>query len=738
MRFIAAVLALAMCLYFNGAGAQTPAAAPALDQAQVDQMVKTITQNVLQELNKQGVAPQAAAPAAAEHAAAPMHPTEAMTSMGAEYGSHGSRVAENLKAMVTALPNIGDEFSRIGYQLQPANGVGYSHAALFGLILLAFAIAMAVEWGIRALCARPRALLMRNVADSADIARLAGLFVLDLAAVIGFQVAAEGLAGLWFEAPAPQSLFAVYVLKQLVMWRYAVLVLELILRPGIPQARLVPVADAEARRSKFWLTGLFLLALAFISFQRVLIVAGMHVDNVRAVAVVTGVAIAALLIVGIWVARRVVSQLMVSGHLSTESGFGLRLAFARRWHYLAIGATLFWLATWLNGVILKNLGPFQAMTRTLVILLLLLIAEGIVARAARALFRKGDGSAAAVTRRCIGVGLRIVAIALIAESWAVGAMQLMPGEQWQALTKSITAAAVTMFVAYVFWELAKYWIDRKLKEGQPAAGHDDHGDADHTTPPPPSSRLATLLPIFRVVLAAGLLVLTVLVVLTELGINTAPLIAGASVFGLAISFGSQTLVKDIVSGVFYMADDAFRVGEYIDTGKAKGTVEGFTLRSLKVRHQNGQINTIPFGQLGAITNFSRDWVTVKFNLRMSHNTDIEAVRKLVKKIGQEMLTDPELGPVILQPLKMQGVADIQDNALVLRFKFTTKPGKPTLVQRHAIRRIFQAFAEKGIKFASSAVTVQTAGGVPGSAEAGAAAAAKMAADAQANAAAQHG
>ncbi|MGG2362154.1 mechanosensitive ion channel family protein, partial [Salmonella enterica] len=103
--------------------------------------------------------------------------------------------------------------------------------------------------------------------------------------------------------------------------------------------------------------------------------------------------------------------------------------------------------------------------------------------------------------------------------------------------------------------------------------------------------------------------------------------------GVAVGFGAQTLVKDIISGMFFLLGDAFRVGEYIDTGKAKGTVEGFTLRSLKVRHQNGQINTIPFGQLGAITNFSRDWVTVKFNLRMSHDTDIELVRKTVKKIG---------------------------------------------------------------------------------------------------------
>lgn len=731
MRLIAAILGLFLILPFNTAVAQAPAASPALSQAQIDQIVTTITQNVLQELNKQGVAPKPAAPAA-DLQAAPEHPVAAMTSMGADYGSRGSRLAENLRAMVTALPNLGSEFSRIGVQLQPAEGQGYGRAGLYGLILLAFIVALAVEWTIRALSARLRTTLMRNVVDNADITRLAGLFALDLVAVIGFQVVAEGLAGLWFDNTLPQSLFAVYVLKQLVMWRYAALVLELILRPGIPQARLVPVADNEARRSKFWLTGLILLALACIVFQRVLVVAGMHADNVRAIGVLVGVIIAGLLIAGIWVARRVVSQLMVSSHLPTDPGFGLRLALARRWHYVAIGATLFWLATWLNGIILKNLGPFQAMTRTLVILLLLLIAEGVVARAARAIFRKGDGSAAAVARRCIGVGLRIIAIAMIAEAWAVGAMRLVAGEHWQALTRSISAAAVTMFVAYVFWELAKYWIDRKLKESQPNLSHDDHAGADHGVmpTPTPASRLATLLPIFRVVLAAGLLVLTVLVVLTELGINTAPLIAGASVFGLAISFGSQTLVKDIVSGVFYMADDAFRVGEYIDTGKAKGTVEGFTLRSLKVRHQNGQINTIPFGQLGAITNFSRDWVTVKFNLRMSHNTDIEAVRKLVKKIGLEMMADPELGPFILQPLKMQGVADIQDNALILRFKFTTKPGKPTLVQRQAIRRIFQTFAEKGIKFASSAVTVQTAGGTTDAAAAGAAAA-KAIAEAQA-------
>ena len=109
-----------------------------------------------------------------------------------------------------------------------------------------------------------------------------------------------------------------------------------------------------------------------------------------------------------------------------------------------------------------------------------------------------------------------------------------------------------------------------------------------------------------------------------------------------MSFGSQSLVRDIVSGVFFLAEDSFRVGEYIDCGKVKGTVEGFTVRSIRLRHQNGQLHIVPFGQLAHITNFSRDWTTVKFNLAFALDTDVELLRKTVKKIGLEMMDEPQL------------------------------------------------------------------------------------------------
>jgi small-conductance mechanosensitive channel len=150
------------------------------------------------------------------------------------------------------------------------------------------------------------------------------------------------------------------------------------------------------------------------------------------------------------------------------------------------------------------------------------------------------------------------------------------------------------------------------------------------------------MPLLRVAMAIVIGAVAVLIVLSQLGVNITPLVAGASILGLAVSFGSQTLVRDIVSGIFYLAEDAFRVGEYIDCGKAKGTVEGFMLRSIRLRHQNGQIHTIPFGQLGQITNYSRDWTTMKFNLRFVRDTDLEKLRRPVKKIGLEVMEDSEM------------------------------------------------------------------------------------------------
>ena len=236
----------------------------------------------------------------------------------------------------------------------------------------------------------------------------------------------------------------------------------------------------------------------------------------------------------------------------------------------------------------------------------------------------------------------------------------------------------------------------------PPAGTTAPGSSDEEAQAVPATRLSTVLPLIRDIALGLVVAITALLVLSALGLDISPLLAGFGVFGLAISFGSQALVKDIVSGIFFIAEDAFRVGEYIDTGRLKGTVEHISLRSVRLRHQNGQFHTMPFGQIQSITNYSRDWSVVKFELKFDLGVDVEKLRKTVKRVGLEIMDDPELAAQILQPLKMQGIQDVTETALIVRFKFTARPGNPSLVQREAIKRLLMAFREDGLNLASGA------------------------------------
>jgi len=225
-----------------------------------------------------------------------------------------------------------------------------------------------------------------------------------------------------------------------------------------------------------------------------------------------------------------------------------------------------------------------------------------------------------------------------------------------------------------------------------------------------ASRLATLLPLFRNFILVVIFVTVALIVFNDIGINVAPLFAGAGVVGLAIGFGAQTLVRDILSGAFYLFDDAFRKGEYIDIGTVKGTVERVSARSFQLRHHLGPLHTVPFGEIQFLTNFSRDWVMMKLPLRVTYDTDVEKVRKLVKKLGQDLLEDEVVGPMFLQPLKSQGVIEMQDSAMIIRVKFMARPGDQWVLRKRVYQEIRDLFAREGIKFAHKEVTVRLADG----------------------------
>jgi small-conductance mechanosensitive channel len=303
--------------------------------------------------------------------------------------------------------------------------------------------------------------------------------------------------------------------------------------------------------------------------------------------------------------------------------------------------------------------------------------------------------------RAIRLVLIVAGAVFLAKVWGIEFSAMTSGDTLaNRILRGGLNAAIIILAADFGWTIVKALVARRL-------GHMPGPDASgHGLQDPKQARLRTLLPIFQNILLATIVVMALLMVLSSIGIEIGPLIAGAGVVGVAIGFGAQTLVKDVISGVFYLLDDAFRVGEYIQSGSYKGTVESFSLRSVKLRHHRGYIFTVPFGELGAVQNMSRDWVIDKFSINVDYSTDVEKARKIVKKIGQQFAEDPEYAPHIIEPMKMQGVQNFGDYGIELRIKMMTKPGEQFVIRRKAYVAIKKAFEEAGIKIPFPTVMVR--------------------------------
>ena len=296
-----------------------------------------------------------------------------------------------------------------------------------------------------------------------------------------------------------------------------------------------------------------------------------------------------------------------------------------------------------------------------------------------------------------------VIVFLLTNLWGLNLLDLANSGLGAQTAGLLVEILLTLLIAYILWELvaalAGYW------QAQENSLAEEAGDVGGEIGGTGLSRVATLLPILRRTAQFLIILVTTIMILSELGVNIAPILAGAGVVGLAIGFGAQTLVKDIVSGMFFLADDAFRVGEYIDAGGTMGSVEKISIRSLRLRHHMGLVHTIPYGEIPKLTNYSRDWVIVKLRFRVPFDTDVHKVKKIFKTIGADLMSDPILGDDFLQPFKSQGVAEVDDNGIVIRGKFMAKPGKQFMIRKEVYVRVQKAFDEAGIPFARKQVMV---------------------------------
>jgi small-conductance mechanosensitive channel len=234
---------------------------------------------------------------------------------------------------------------------------------------------------------------------------------------------------------------------------------------------------------------------------------------------------------------------------------------------------------------------------------------------------------------------------------------------------SIAEAAITLLIGWYAWRLFETILGVKLSREERGA----------------QSRARTVQPLLRAVGKLVIGAIALMSALSSLGLNILPLLASAGVVGIAVGFGAQTLVRDLFSGASYLIEDLFCVGDYIESGNAKGIVERISFRAVALRHQNGPLHFVPYGSLSAVRNDSRDWVVDKFEIPLPVTVDSERVRKLVKKIGLEMVADPELAKVIDVPLKAK-LYRIDPGVKIFRCKVQTPPGKQFEIRAGGSRR----------------------------------------------------
>jgi small conductance mechanosensitive channel len=210
-------------------------------------------------------------------------------------------------------------------------------------------------------------------------------------------------------------------------------------------------------------------------------------------------------------------------------------------------------------------------------------------------------------------------------------------------------------------------------------------------------RAKTLSGIISTSISAIIYAVALMMLITECGVNIAPLIAGAGIAGLAIGFGAQSLVKDVISGFFLIMEDQIRVGDVANVAGVGGLVESINLRTTRLRDLEGKVHIIPNGSIVVATNLTKDWSRALVEIGVAYKENVDNVISVLKEVGEELRNDPAFKEVILEPMTVQGLNSFGDSSINIRLFFKTLPIKQWDVAREFRKRVKKAFDEKGIE-----------------------------------------
>lgn len=364
-------------------------------------------------------------------------------------------------------------------------------------------------------------------------------------------------------------------------------------------------------------------------------------------------------------------------------------------------------------------GGFEFMLRASVLTILILVVSAMVSAALRRLIERGfavsqDAKTAfpllevranrylpvlhVVLRGAVVLGT----VLALAQAWGLDTLGVLSSDAGRRVMASVISISAVLLGALVVWELVSGTIERYLA----ATDHDGHAVSR-------SARARTLLPLIRNALLIVLVVMVSLIVLAELGVNIAPLLAGAGVVGVAIGFGSQTLVKDVITGAFILFEDTISVGDSVKVNGNAGTVEAMSIRAIRLRDNTGSMHTIPFSSVASVVNMSREYAFANIEVTVDYAEDADGVMAALKDLGAELRSDPLVGPLIVDPLEIFGLDRFEAQAFVITGRFKTLPQKQGSVLREFNRRMKKRFDELGIARPSAHTTLVLGEGAEG-------------------------
>lgn len=395
----------------------------------------------------------------------------------------------------------------------------------------------------------------------------------------------------------------------------------------------------------------------------------------------------------------------------SQAARGTRRFLAEYWHVAAILYVVIVFAVWIFH---PGGGPLFVIRATLLTLLSIGIARlvvQLVRGAVRYVFRiTGDirqlfPALEARANRYLQVFNVVIAVvayggaaSAILQAWGVRSFDWLTSPAGRRLAVSVTSIALILVIAIAVWESINAVLERYALRV--------FGEA----PSRRGMRARTLIMLAQRALLAVIVVFVGMIILSEIGINIAPLIAGAGMVGIAVGLGGQTLVKNLIEGISNLIEDSFAVGDVVKLSDISGVVEEISMRVVRLRDFSGTVHTIPFSEIKTISNMTRDFSFAVFDLGVGYESDIGRVRKILETEAAALRADPDVGSFITGDLEIAGLDRFGDSAITIKGRIRTLPGKQWPVQRAFNQRIKDAFAREGIDIPFPHRTIRIIGG----------------------------